>query len=210
MNKTVHNKMLPLNLQLFAADREEYVQEKVHTDAQSSEVSAQQEGENAKTLDELLSSDKSLQSEFDRKISKALETAKAKWEQQAKEDASEARRLEKMSADERARYQLDKDQAEFAREKEAFAQEQLKTAVASELISRGYTAEFAEFLTGRDADSSNANINAFEQVFQKAVEAATAEKLRGDRVPPAERAHNTVDVPPKNFHEYEVWRKKNA
>ena len=107
MNKTVHNNMLPLNLQLFAADGEENVQGDVNTDAQNSEDGVQQEGERAKTLDDLLSSNKSLQSEFDRKISKALETAKAKWEQQAKDDASEAKKLEKMSADERARYQFD-------------------------------------------------------------------------------------------------------
>lgn len=210
MNKTVHNKMLPLNLQLFAAESEEGAQGGAEPGAQNNEGSGQQEGETAKTLDELLSSDKALQSEFDRKISKALETAKAKWEQQAKNDASEAKKLEKMTADERARYQLDKDKAEFAKEKKAFAQEQLKTAVAAELVKRGYTADFAEFLTGADADASNANINAFEKVFQKAVEDATAEKLRGDRVPPAERQYSAEAVPPKDFHEYEAWRNKNA
>ncbi len=210
MNKTVHNKMLPLNLQLFAADEGSGAQGEDTTVVQTNEGTKQQGGEQPKTLDELLSSDKTLQSDFDKKINKALETAKVKWEQQAKDDANEAKKLEKMSADERARYQLDKDKAEFAREKEKFAHEQLKTAVASELVSRGYTADFADFLTGKDAETSNANINAFETAFKKAVEAATAEKLRGDHIPPAEREHGGQDVPPKDFREYEEWRKKNA
>lgn len=210
VNKTVHSKMLPLNLQLFAADEGSGAQGEENTNVQTQEGNEQQEGEKPKTLDELLSSDKALQSDFDKKINKALETAKAKWEQQAKDDANEAKKLEKMSADERARYQLDKDKAEFAREKEKFAHEQLKTAVASELVSRGYTADFAEFLTGKDAESSNANINAFESAFKKAVEAAAADKLRGDHIPPAEREHGGQQIPPKDYREYEEWRKKNA
>lgn len=182
----------------------------VHTEAENTENGQQQKEGKAKTLDELLNSDKTLQSDFDKKITQALATAKAKWEQQAKDDANEAKKLEKMTADEREKYQLEKDKAEFAREKEKFAHEQLKTAVASELVIRGYTADFAEFLTGSDAETSNANIEAFETAFKKAVETATAEKLRGDYIPPAQRKHGGQEEPPKDFHEYEAWRKKNA
>lgn len=209
MNKEVHKKMLPLDLQLFAEKEEQDPKEDVHTEGEE-EKQEQQGNEKPQTLDDLLSSNKALQSEFDKKITQALATAKAKWDEKAKEDASEAKKLEKMSADEKAKYQLDKDKAEFAKEKEKFAHEQLKTAVASELVSRGYTADFADFLTGEDAESSNANIKAFETAFKKAVEAATAEKLRGDKVPPAGRKHGSQTEPPEDFHEYEKWRKENS
>ena len=182
----------------------------VHTEAETKEDGQQHEEGKAKTLDELLNSDKTLQSEFDKKVTQALAKAKAKWEQQAKDDANEAKKLEKMTTDEKEKYQLEKDKAEFAEEKEKFAHEQLKTAIASELVSRGYIADFAEFLTGSDAETSNANIKAFETVFKKAVESATAEKLRGDYIPPAQREHGGKERPPKDFHEYEAWRKKNA
>lgn len=210
MNKTVHKNMLPLNLQLFAEKGEQDPKEDVHTEGEGGDNTKQQGEDGTKTLDELLSTNKALQSEFDKKITQALATAKAKWEEKAKEDASEAKKLEKMTADEKAKYQLDKEKAELAKAKEEFAHEQLKTAVASELVSRGYTADFADFLTGEDAESSNANIKAFETAFKKAVETATAEKLRGDHIPPAERNHGSQEEPPKDFHEYEEWRKKNA
>lgn len=210
MNKTVHKRMLPLNLQLFGDDGGAAAQGDVHTSAQDTEGDNQQSGVKPKTLDDLLSSDKTLQSDFDRKISQAIATAKANWEKQAKDNADEAKKLEKMSAEEKARYNFNKEKAEFEKQKEEFAHKQLKTAVASELLSLGYTAEFAEFLTGKDAETSKANINAFETVFKKAVETATAEKLRGDHIPPAEREHGGQEEPPKNFHEYEAWRKKNT
>ena len=187
--------------------KNEIPQGDVHTDA---ETANQQKGEKTKNLDDLLAGDKALQSDFDRKITQALETAKLKWEQKAKEDASEAVKLEKMSAQEKAKYNLDKEKAELENARREFAHEQLKTAVASELVKRGYTADFALFLTGNDAETSNANITAFDTAFKEAVEAATAEKLRGDYVPPAQREHDGNDIPPKDFHAYEAWRKKNA
>ena len=182
------------------------VSEDVHTDTQTN-TSEQQEGR--KTLDELLSSDKALQSEFDRKVTGALNKAKEKWEQQARDDADEAKKLEKMTAEEKEKYQFAKDKEKFAEEKRKFAQEKLKNAVASELVNRGYSAEFAEFLTGSDAEISNSNINAFDEAFKKAVEKATADKLRGDTVPPAQKNNNNAGAPPSDFHEYEKWRQNN-
>lgn len=85
----------------------------------------------------------------------------------------------------------------------------MKTAVAAELVKRGYSAEFSEFLTGDDAERSNANIDAFETAFNKAVETEVTKKMRGDNVPPSERQHNKSEVPPEDFHAYEKWRKEN-
>lgn len=85
MNKTVHKNMLPLDLQLFAEKEEQSPKEDVHTEGEGGDNTQQQE-ESTKTLDELLSTNKALQSEFDKKITQALATAKAKWEEKAKED----------------------------------------------------------------------------------------------------------------------------
>lgn len=205
MNK-IRKTILPMNIQMFAEEESKAEQAE---NGKAKPGFAETE-EQVPSFDELLDSNKKYQSAFDRKVTQALEKAKIKWEESAKEEANEAKKLEKMSEAQRAQYAFDKEKAKFEQEKAAFAQQQLKTAVASELVKRGYSAEFAEFLTGDDADSSNANIKAFETAFKKAVETGITDKLRGDYTPPAERQHTKTDVPPEEFHAYEQWRKQNA
>lgn len=62
------------------------------------------------TFDEILE-DKEYQREFDRRVTKATETAvtnaKAKWEQEAELKKAEAEKLAKMDADEKKKYELE-------------------------------------------------------------------------------------------------------
>lgn len=59
------------------------------------------------TLDEILQ-DKAYQSDFDKKVAKALETAKTKWKQEVEVEKTEAEKLAKMDADEKHKYELEK------------------------------------------------------------------------------------------------------
>lgn len=205
MNK-IHKSILPMNIQMFAEGETNPEQ----TDNGEAKPGSEETEEQVPSFDELLGSNKVYQSAFDKKVAQALNTAKIKWEKSAQEEANEAKKLEKMSEAQRAQYALDKERKQLEQDKAAFAQQQLKTAVASELVKRGYSAEFAEFLTGDDAENSNANIDAFETAFKKAVEAGITDKLRGDYTPPAERQHSKAGMPPEDFHAYEQWRKQNT
>ncbi len=202
--KQFRKRLLPLNLQLFAESQEENDN---NSEGESGEDNSAGESETP-TLDDLLKN-KDFQFQFDRRVTQAINTAKKKWEESLKEEADEAEKLEKMNAAQREQYELNKQKAAFEKEKADFAHQQLKTAVADELVKRGYSAEFSEFLTGDNAESSNANIDAFEKAFNKAVEAEVTNKMRGDYIPPSERQHNNSDVPPEDFHAYEKWRKEN-
>ncbi len=202
--KQFRKRLLPLNLQLFAESQEENDN---NSEGESGEDNSAGESETP-TLDDLLKN-KDFQFQFDRRVTQAINTAKKKWEESLKEEADEAEKLEKMNAAQREQYELNKQKAAFEKEKADFAHQQLKTAVADELVKRGYSAEFSEFLTGDNAESSNANIDAFEKAFNKAVEAEVTNKMRGDYIPPSERQHNNSYVPPEDFHAYEKWRKEN-
>lgn len=59
-----------------------------------------------KTFDEMLK-ESNYQSEFDKKVEKSLETAKAKWEAEQELKQSEAEKLAKMKQDERTAYELE-------------------------------------------------------------------------------------------------------
>lgn len=141
-------------------------------------------GNTTPTFDELLK-DKKFQSEFDSRVSKALATARAKWEESAKEQADEAKKLSSMNKEERERYNLAKDRQAFEQEKAAFAKKQLETAVAAELLQRKLPVQFAAILTGNDATASQKNLEIFDAAFQEAVQAATTANLRGKDLPPA-------------------------
>lgn len=159
---------LPLNLQLFAEDTGENGAD-TNTEGAAGDTGANSDGGNdTPTFDDLLK-DKKFQSEFDSRVSKALATARAKWEESAKEQADEAKKLSSMNKEERERYNLAKDRQAFEQEKAAFAKKQLETAVAAELLQRKLPAQFAAFLTGNDATASQKNLETFDAAFQEAV-----------------------------------------
>lgn len=150
-----------------------------------------------KSFDDVLK-DKKYQSEFDKRISKALETAKSKWEadyNQKLEDAkTEAEKLAAMTANEKAKYEAQKAKeaeekrtAELndslsTREKNITTRE-LKAQAYETLASKDMPKELVDILNYADAESCNKSIEAVEKAFQTAVEKAVNEKLRGNGPP---------------------------
>lgn len=145
------------------------------------------------TFDQLLASNRDYQSEFDRKINQALTTAKQNWERQQVENLDEAKKLEKMTATERAQYQLDKDKAALREERATFERERLQVSVGAELQKRGLSADFAAYLTGEDADTSKGNIDRFESLWNAALSDAVNDRMRSDGPPKDPKAPATLD-----------------
>jgi uncharacterized membrane protein YccC len=123
------------------------------------------------------------QAEFDRRVSKAIATAKANWEKAQAEEQDEATKLARMTAAERERYQLDKDRKAFAEEQARFAAQQMQVSVGAELQKRGMDASFARYLAGKTAEESKANLDEFERVFRSAVQAGVKAAMRGKGTP---------------------------
>lgn len=140
------------------------------------------------TFDQLLGSNKDYQAEHDRKVSQAIETARKKWEQQHRDDMTEAEKLATMTDTQRKEYQLKKDRAALDAERATFQRQQLQVSVAAELQKRGISADFAGMLTGKDADTSRANIDAFEAHWNASVQDAVNGRMRAN--PPKDPAPN--------------------
>lgn len=64
-----------------------------------------------KSFDEMLN-EENYQSEFDKRVAKALETAKTKWKEEAEAKQTEAEKLAKMKAEEKMQYELEKSNKE--------------------------------------------------------------------------------------------------
>lgn len=135
------------------------------------------------TFDQLLSSNRDYQSEFDRKVTQALTKARQTWDREQAENMDEAKRLEKMTATERAQYQLSKDKATLEQERAAFARERLQVSVGAELQKRGLSADFAVYLTGSDAETSKANIDTFESLWKSSLSDAVNGRMRSNAPP---------------------------
>lgn len=150
-------------------------------------------GNETPSFDDLLKSGH--QAEFDRRVSKAIATAKANWEKAQAEEQNEATKLARMTDAERERYQLDKDRKAFAEEQAKFAAEQMKVSVGAELQKRGLDATFARYLAGATAEESKANLDEFEQVFRAAVQAGVNTALRGKGAPrePAQNGQSQLE-----------------
>lgn len=140
-------------------------------------------GNETPSFDDLLRSNPGHQAEFERRVTEALATARAKWEQSQAEEQDEAAKLSKMTAAQRERYQLDKDKAAFAQQQAQFAAQQMEVSVGAELQKRDLDASFARYLSGKTAEESKANIDKFEQAFRSAVQAGVKTALRGKGAP---------------------------
>lgn len=116
--------------------------------------------------------EKELQSMIDKRVSQALATQKQKLE--------EANKLANMSAEERreAEYQ-EKIKALEAREAK-LARAEMLTELTKQLSEKNLPVESADFLIGKDADATSANLKAFEKMFNKAVSAQVAQQLGGN------------------------------
>jgi len=140
-----------------------------------------------KSFDDILKGDKKYQSEFDKKIAKALETAKGKWEtdynSKLEDVKTEAEKLAKMNADEKAKYAEEKRAADLGKREKDINTRELKAQAYETLAEKGIPKELVDILNYENADTCSKSIESVEKAFQSAVEKAVNEKLRGRGTP---------------------------
>ena len=126
-----------------------------------------------------------LQAETDRRVTEAVKTANAKSEETFKKQLEEARaqweKEAKMSAEEREKAAAEKAKSDFEKEKAEFAHEKLVSYAGIQLVKNSLPEEIAELITASDAteDAIGEGIGKLKAFFDKAVEAAVNEKLKG-------------------------------
>ena len=125
-------------------------------------VNAGAEGE-VMTFDEILA-DKTYQSEFDKRVAKALETARTKWEKEAEAKRTEAEKLAK-----------EKDEAISRLNAYELKEEAIKIASEKELpISLLNVIDYRK----ENAESVKTKIDEIEVVYKQAIQAGINEKMK--------------------------------
>ena len=174
-----HKSRIPMNLQFFAGEGD-------GAGAGEGGNGGGTGGDGAVKLpsfDEFLKAEGN-QAEFDRRVSKATETAlknaHEKWRILTDDKVSEAEKLAKMNEAEKKDYLHQKREKELSDKEAAITRRELMAEAKNTLSDKKLPAELAEILVYTDADSCNKSIAAVEKVFQAAVQAAVEERLKGD------------------------------
>ena len=120
------------------------------------------------------------QSEFDKRVSKALETARAKWDADAKAQAAEAEKLAKMNAEEKAKHEREKAEQKLREREAEITRRELKASAKEILAEKKLPLSLAELpLDYTDADKCKASLDTLEKAFNEAVTAAVDDRMKG-------------------------------
>lgn len=127
--------------------------------------------------------EKEMQSFVDKRVTEALKTAKTKWESEytlkLEAEKDEAAKLAKMTAEEKAKVIFEKEKQAFEDERASYRQDKLVFETSKELSKRELPPEFAEMLSKTDAETTKANIDAFEKQWSEALSRAVEKRMRG-------------------------------
>lgn len=144
------------------------------------------------------------QEEFDRRVKKAIDTAvtkaQEKWQALTDDKLSEAERLAKMTKEEKEQYQRQKKEKELSDREAVITRKELMAEAKNTLASDGLPQELAEVLNYTDADSCKKSMEKVKAVFQKAVETAVEEKLKGGKPP-----KKAPETDPQKTQEQQVY-----
>lgn len=127
------------------------------------------------------------QSEFDKRVAKALETQRGKMQTeiqtQIENARTEAEKLARMNAEQKAQYEREKKDQELAKREAELTTRELKATAKETLVSKSLPASLADVLNYANAEECNKSIEAVEKAFREAVAAGVDEKLRGGKAP---------------------------
>jgi hypothetical protein len=119
------------------------------------------------------------QEELNAIIDKRLERERKDAQARIDKAVTEAQKLAKMSADERAEHERQELQKKLSEREAEITKRELRAEAKSQLSDKGLPVELAEVLPYTDADTTNAALVAVEKVFRAAVEKAVTDRMRG-------------------------------
>ncbi len=176
------NKMMPLDLQLFAEDP-------------GNEANTNDSGqENQNTQDNNGSTQEPktfTQKDVDKIVQGRIAKERKSWEKHLEDQRTEAQKLENMSEKEKKEYQERKRAKELDDREAAITRRELTAQAKVQLADKGIPTELAEILNLTDADACKQSIDTVEKAFQFAVEKAVEERIKG-KEPPKKAPENSA------------------
>ena len=103
----------------------------------------------------------------------------AKWksEQEAKEN--EAKKLAKMNADEKQKYQLDQREQELANREQVLARKELTAEAKAMLSERGLPVELVAVVDLSNAEAVTESVASIQKTWEDAVQKGVSDRMKG-------------------------------
>lgn len=161
----------------------------VNIGAENEPVGAQNKSQ---TFDEVLSN-KEYQAEFDRRVQKAIETAKGKWKEINDIEKTEAEKLAKMNKEQKLEYEAQKEKQEKENALAELNAYKLKEQALTIASDKGLDVSLLNLINFKSitAEQLAENIDNMTSVFNKSVEKAVNERLKEDT--PITKSTNIID-----------------
>lgn len=139
------------------------------------------------------------QKDVDKIIQERVAKEQAKWEKKVQDERTEAEKLAKMNADQKAEYEKQKREDELAKREKDITTRELRATAYETLAEKNLPKELVDILNYESAETCNKSIEAVEKAFQSAVEKAVNDKLRGGNPPKGGQGNNNQSTFGFNF-----------
>lgn len=126
---------------------------------------------------------KEQQVKIDALIAETVARERANRDKAIEDAKTEAEKLAKMNADQKAEYEREQREAKISEREAVITRRELRASALETLAEKGLPKQLAEILVFTDAESTNASLDAVEKAFRESVEAGVNERLRGDKPP---------------------------
>lgn len=173
-----HNEKLlyPLDIQLFGDSDED------QEGGDGADDSSSENDEEDETGDDDQEQETFTQDAVDKIVQKRIARERKKWEQEHQEEQTEAEKLAGMSEKQKKEYTARKKSESLEEREREITKRELSATAKETLADRELPTELADVLDYTDAEACNASIDKIEKAFQKAVQKAIDDKIKGGEV----------------------------
>lgn len=126
-------------------------------------------------------------------MTKGIETARTKWDEQKKAEMTEQEKLAKMKADEKAQYEREKAEKRLAEREAEITRRELMATAKETLVEKGLSADLAAVLNYASADTCKESLEAVEKAVKAAAESIVNSKLKSGGAPKKGAENSEVD-----------------
>ena len=112
-------------------------------------------------------------------IGKMLSAERSKWEAEQEAKENEARKLAKMNADEKQKYQLDQREQELADREKAITRKELTAEAKAMLSERDLPVELVNVVDLTSAETVSESITSIQKAWEESVQKGVSERMKG-------------------------------
>lgn len=150
----------------------------------SEEINATVSTESTETVDTQENVDTAQEEKHERtftraEIGKMLSAERSKWEAEQEAKENEAKKLAKMNADEKQKYQLDQREQELANREKAIARKELTSEAKAMLSERGLPIELVSVVDLSNAEAVTESVASIQKTWEDAVQKGVSERMKG-------------------------------